>query len=85
MEQEIRKLLVISTAHIPDRLRVLASEHEDTSEWNAVVHVLDTGFLLWVPDVPQDTCEEMEEGETTHEAILAIQLYARASWIATMC
>lgn len=75
-EAEIRKLLVISTAHVPADLRVLADEHEDTSEWNAVVHVLDVGFLLWVPDDPKDSSEN-GQAEEPHPAILAIQLYAR--------
>ncbi len=74
---EIRNMLVISTAHVPDELRVLASEHEDTSEWNTVVHVLDVGFLLWVPNDPKESSEEGQEDDT-HPAILAIQLHARA-------
>ncbi len=74
---EIRKMLVLSTAHVPVNLREEAEFDEDTAGWGAapIVTVLKHGFLLWVPDDPQESSDAMEEA--THTIVLDIQLKAR--------
>lgn len=69
---EIRKFMCLSTAHLSSELR----EGNKASWEAAVVYPLEYGFLLWVPDDPQESAQAMEDD--VPDVILRIQLKARA-------
>lgn len=70
----IRRVLDLSTAHLPQPLLLFGSRDGTPGVWgNAIVYVLDYGFLLWVPDDPTD---ESNSYDVPRE-IVEVQLYAR--------
>lgn len=74
---EIRKLLDLSTAHLPPAM------FEPGADLTAAYR-LDYGMLLWVPDDPDDSARVSScEGDRAPE-VLAVTRYARAlgcDWI----
>lgn len=65
---EIRKMLVLSTAHVPPQFR-------EGSVPGVVLYGQEYGFLMWVPDEP---IESSEGGAVpTQDDFLNIQTYAR--------
>ncbi len=77
MTPEIRKLLVLSTAHLPQpHLDADLGGPVDTSLWGAAVITLtEHGAFLWVPDEP---LESSGDG-LTPQLVLDIQVFARAN------
>lgn len=74
---EIRFLLVISTAHLPQAL----VDHDVPGyldSWGTPgVHEFEHGFFLWVPDDPKESAAFSTDGDGVHAQVLAIQLHAR--------
>lgn len=67
---EIRRMLVLSTAHLPEHL--INGPAPD----GVVRHDFEYGCLLWVPDSPRAESAENEDAPIPEE-ILHVQLYAR--------
>lgn len=74
MSASVRRLLDLSTDHLPEALRC------DLGEWNAVAYPIEgsdgPSFLLWVPNDPKESSSVQEDA--VHPVILAIQQRARA-------
>lgn len=70
MAPYIRKVLDLSTAHLPERYGQTLSGVD-----GVVAHAYEYGWLLWVPNDPTESSEAMDD-EVPPE-ILKIQLYAR--------
>jgi hypothetical protein len=68
----VRRVLNLSTAHLPPHLGVPGGL--DTVA-GVVAHATDVGFLLWVPDDPDQSTEVMID--PVPDVVLAIQRYAR--------
>ncbi|GLI03006.1 DUF5983 family protein [Phytohabitans aurantiacus] len=67
----IRKLLYLSTAHLPEDLGAFGL---DTAP-DVVAYGTDTGWLLWVPDDPDVT--RITTTDPAPRVVRAIQQYAR--------
>lgn len=71
----IRKVLDLSTMHLTPEVL------EDLTGFDGVVaYTLDIGYLLWVPEDPEDHAADYgdeEECDGVPDHVLAIQLYAR--------
>jgi hypothetical protein len=78
MTIEIRKLLVISTEHLPEWFFITEDYGSQVNEgqWGTIVHELKHGALLWVPNNPE-LQENNFDGELPAE-VLNVQLFARA-------
>ncbi len=50
----VRQLLNLSTAHLPQHLRTPAGW---TPPRGVVAHATEVGFLLWVPDNPDESAQ----------------------------
>lgn len=70
----VRRLLDLSTAHLPQKTCNYLSEFEGVIAYPKRTETADFGWWLWVPEDPQ------EHASTYHypAAILTIQLYARS-------
>lgn len=68
----IRRLLNLSTAHLPPHLGTPGGL--DTLP-GVVAHATEFGFLLWVPDDPDESAQSMID--PVPGVVLAIQRYAR--------
>lgn len=69
----IRRALNLSTAHLPKHLGTPGGLDAVAG---VVAHATDVGFLLWVPDDPDQSAQVMID--SVPEVVLAIQRYARA-------
>jgi hypothetical protein len=79
----IRKMLDISTEHLPDRFWDPVGSDE---EWGNVPLFFDTpnGRMVWVPDSPDDPGNAGEGEEAVPDEIMALWRYARergCDWI----
>lgn len=78
----IRKVLDLSTAHLPEHLFNSEVDGDganvDSYHWGTVVYPLEHGALLWVPDDPGESAEAGTQGETTQADVLRVQVYARS-------
>ncbi|MBI1758155.1 MAG: hypothetical protein HYR62_02855 [Actinobacteria bacterium] len=68
----IRKLLDLSTTHLPEDL----GTHALGAAPGVVAHRTDHGWLMWVPDDPDESAVVMRD--MPPGVVLAIQRYARA-------
>jgi hypothetical protein len=68
----IRRLLNLSTAHLPEHLGTQGGL--DTIP-GIVAHATDRGFLLWIPDDPDEFAEATDP---VPDVVLTIQRYARS-------
>lgn len=76
----IRSLLELSTAHLPQHLGDQDSETALDAQTGVVAHLIEHGWLLWVPTDPQETADSYpDEKDAVPAEVLAIQLYARAN------
>jgi hypothetical protein len=69
----IRRLLNLSTAHLP---KALGTPGGLDTVAGVVAHPTEAGFLLWVPDDPDESDQAMVD--PVPDVVLAIQRYARA-------
>ena len=74
-DKPIRLMLDISTAHLPEKYGNEQSDESLDTMSGVIVDSLETGFLMWVPEVP----EEYALGFLTPvpPEILTVQEYAR--------
>ncbi|GAA0911561.1 hypothetical protein [Virgisporangium aurantiacum] len=68
----IRRMLNLSTAHLPQHLSTPGGLDRVAG---VVAHTTDVGFLLWVPDDPDESAHAM--ADPVPDVVLAIQRYAR--------
>jgi hypothetical protein len=68
----IRLMLDLSTAHLPEDV----CDNLDGYE-NVTAHHCTYGWLLWVPDDPDESCSAMRV--PVPDVVLTIQRYARAA------
>jgi hypothetical protein len=67
----IRKMLDISTAHLPLDLR-----DTDGVWWgSAIKHETHYGFIVWVPDDPEESAKAMND--PPHRTLVRLQAFAR--------
>src|SRR5581483_5412452 len=71
-EPVIRQVLNLSTAHLPPDL---GSPGGLDTALGVIAHATETGFLLWVPDDPDDSAQATDD--PVPDVVLAIQRYAR--------
>jgi hypothetical protein len=69
----IRRVLNLSAAHLPEDL---GTPRGLETVAGIVAHPTDGGFLLWVPDDPDESAQAMVD--QVPDVVLAIQRYARA-------
>lgn len=75
---EIRRMLVLSTAHLPERFfncEVGKGANVTEGYWGAVVYPVEYGALMWVPDDPKDS--SLVQEQPVKPEVLAVQLFAR--------
>ena len=74
----VGKFLDLSTGHLPQRWGVRADEGGDglSNAPGVSANILPYGWLMWVPDDPDQYAED-EEGGVPPQEILVIQRYAR--------
>ena len=70
MSARIRRMLDLSTAHLPEHLGQSLHTADGVSAYRMIY-----GFLMWVPDDPQKTAEAEIDGVPPE--VLAVQLHAR--------
>ncbi len=68
----VRRLLNLSTAHLPEHL---GSRGGLDTIPGLVAHATEVGFLLWVPDEPDESAQAFID--PVPDVVLAIQRYAR--------
>ena len=68
----IRTVLNLSTAHLPPHLGTPGGLD---STPGVIAHATDTGFLLWVPEDPDESAQATTD--PVPDEVLAIQRYAR--------
>lgn len=66
----IRKLLDLSTSHLPPHLA-----DQLASIAGVIAYRLEYGWLLWVPNDPDDSAQGCDDGPPAE--VLAVQRYAR--------
>lgn len=72
----IRRLLNLSTAHLPQHLGTPGGlDRVAGIIAHTVAHTTDVGILLWVPDDPDESAHAM--ADPVPAMVLAIQRYAR--------
>ncbi len=67
---EFRRMLCLSTAHLPEGLLNSLPWREDVVAWSAPY-----GIIMWVPDDPDDSAEADEPGPEPQ--VLELQRFAR--------
>lgn len=73
----IRKMLDISTGHLPRWLRDIESTTNLNTHPGIVCWEWEHGWLMWVPDDPDESAEAYDPDDTPAEALVILR-YARS-------